>query len=81
LNGKNLTITTIKEGRSTKSSPKAVKPAASYSVRLEWQADSITVKINGATIEEINGEFQAGKFGFLQNKEVRMLNFRLEPGN
>jgi hypothetical protein len=81
LNGKNLTITTTKDGKAIKSAPKAVKPAASYPIRLEWRADSITVKIDGATIDEIKGEFQGGKFGFLQNKEVRMQNFRWEAGN
>jgi hypothetical protein len=81
LNDKNLTIRTFKNGKGGKSTSKAVKQAGNYGIRLEWLPDSITVKINGDTIQEIKGEFQGGKFGFLQNKEVKMLNFRLEPGN
>lgn len=52
-------------------------------IRLVWSGGPIRIraKINGATIEEIKGEFQGGKFGFLGNKEVRMRNFRLEQGN
>jgi hypothetical protein len=81
LNGRNLTITTLKDGKAAKSPPKAVKPAGTYPIRLEWRADSITVKINDETVDEIKGQFQGGKFGFLQNKEVRMQNFRWDSGN
>jgi hypothetical protein len=83
LNAKNLTVATIKDGKPVKDGkvPKPVKTAASYKIQLKWRADSITVKINEETIEEIRGDIQGGKFGFLQNKEVRMLNFRLEAGN
>jgi len=81
LSDKNLTITTFKDGRGVKSTPKSVKPVAKYAIRLEWRPDSIMVNINGETIAEVKGEFQGGRFGFLQNKEVRMQNFRLEAGN
>jgi serine/threonine-protein kinase len=78
LTAKELTITSVKDGKNAKLPVKPVKLAETYSIRLEWRTDSITVKINGETIQGPKGEYQAGRFGFLGNKEVRMSNFRLE---
>jgi hypothetical protein len=57
---------------------KVVKAGETLSIRLEWRAESITVMRNGEVVQSLKGRFQAGRFGFLGNKEARVSNFRLE---
>ena len=65
---------------------KSVEKLAVYTVRIEFQADSIVHKVKkGAVwqiVEIINGaNFGKGKFGFLipENQEVMLKDFTFEP--
>ena len=84
LTEKNLSIKTIgskKENRPPKVVPKNL---SYYRILLEWRSDSIAVKVDDKTIDEIKGspgEFSEGKFGFLGNKEVQIQNFHIEAVN
>ncbi len=76
LHDTSLTIKIMGEKENRPAKP--VKKGSFYRIRLDWRADSIKVNINDELIDELQGDFTEGKFGFLKNGEVRMQNFRVD---
>ncbi len=74
-----ITVTVDKHGQRIKVLSAPVTKETDYSVHLECRPDHIVVKIGGDTVgvvpQDALAGLSAGKFGFVGNKEVRVVNF------
>lgn len=69
----------VQEGHRTKVIDKDVPKVSAYFVRIESHSDHIALRIGGENVGVISQSdlagLSGGRFGFIGNKEVRMVNF------